>query len=896
MNLKNLLILLTLLFHSLLSGVYGQKGAVYLQHYGNPIPHLTTQNKAIVQTTWGTMLMANAQGALQYDGHGWQLIDTKATLHVLCPDNDRIYTAGRTSAGYLEKQPAGQLKYINLTAKHKQLPQIKGNFNFIGKTSRYIYFLSKKLLIQFSKKQNKITQFWQSEVKQPFQGLLVFKEQVLVNIAGRGFQQLKKENTQYKLVATTAGAKFKNINVTSTFAGKASLFFTTSDNRVYRYNGNSWKQLKLADQKYLQEHTLTTGQLIANKYLALGTLGGGVLLVNIDNGKTLYVINNQTGLPDDEVLAIGTDHQKGLWIAHPLGISRAALNIPVANFNYYSGLVGNMTAVTRWNNQLYVATTQGLFYLQKTKTYADLIKYVTIEQARAEKNRPIVTKVITEKGGGTVVGNLINKAFGRKKRKIVKYVRPKQVTKTSTKATETLLKKQLYALKSFPYFYQKVKGFEGKINHLLALPDQLLIGSNNGLFTYKNRQVSSLIPGVYINQIKPSKNSLYIATQKGVLSLRKQGSNWALHENFAKIRTPVHSVALIGNELWVGSENQVIKVVLNAKGKYQSQQIFDLPQNYLEKVQLTSIKNKPILFLSDGVYRFNAQKKRFEKDELLKATHLPYQVIQRQKEKSWTNIQHQWVNMQNIDKAPYLALFDRITDIYQEKNNLWVIHDNVLHRIRLAYIRNRRPMKVLINKVANHLNKELPLDKIKLYQGTKAYGLTIDFSVPYYLDETSIEYQYRIKGTYKGWSRWQKTPRITLNFLPQGKHLLEIRARNSLGQGSEIKQLSVKVIPPFWKTWWFYLMEICVLLSLMLAAALSSRFSKYDRYSYILTFVTIITVFEFIVLMFEPSVDDFSGGVPVFKLFMNIILAISLNPIERKLAAWLSKNKHNMHA
>ena len=131
--------------------------------------------------------------------------------------------------------------------------------------------------------------------------------------------------------------------------------------------------------------------------------------------------------------------------------------------------------------------------------------------------------------------------------------------------------------------------------------------------------------------------------------------------------------------------------------------------------------------------------------------------------------------------------------------------------------------------------------------------------------------------------------------LPRGKHTIELKARNGLGEESSIKDVKVRIIPPFWKTWWFYLIEIVVLLSLVFASAASSRFQKFERYSYILTFVTIITVFEFIVLSLEPSVDEFSGGVPVFKLFMNIILAISLNPIERKLAMWLSKSKHRSY-
>lgn len=896
MKFRILLILPTLLV-TLLSGAYAQKGAVFLQHYGNPVSNLTTQNNAIVQTEQGTMLVANAQGVLHYNGQQWQRIDTKATVYALLTDSVRVFTAGRTSFGYLQRQPTGQFKYTGLSDSSKKLPKAKGNFHFIAKTSKHVYFLSEQLLVQVNKQPLEISQVWQSKPNEEYTGLVTFNEKVFVNVAGKGLHQL----TGKQLTPTTKGskgAKFKDIQVTSVFASRFVPFFTADNNFLYRYDGTLWQKVKLADQKYLEEHTLTTGNVIGDRYIALGTVDGGVLVVELKSGKTLFSINAQTGLPDDEILAIGTDQQLGLWVAHSLGISRAALNVPVRGFGHYPGLVGNKTAVTRWEDKMYVATNEGVFYLQKTKTYAELIKHITKEKDRAEENQPVVTRVVTESGGGTVVGNLINKAFGRKKRrKITYHKQPKRVVKTNTKTTKALLHKQLYNLRSFPYFYQKVNGFDGKVNQLLALPDQLLIGSSNGLYAYKNKVVVSVLPQVYVHQMKYVDNTLYLATHLGAISLQNKAGTWVIQERFANIKLPVYSVAKIKNELWLGSENKAVKVQLGAAGKYQHHQTYELPQNYLENVQLANLQNKPVLFLSDGVYRLDASKNKFERDKLLKMQHVPYQTIQHQDGRVWTNFQQHWVNMQNLTQATYLSLLGNVSDIYQdEKNNLWVIHENDLHRVVLAQGRKIKPLSILINQVFNHQGKALPSDNIKINQGTKAYGINLVLSVPYYLGEGSVQYQYRIKGQSKNWSKWQNSPQLTFNMLPRGRHTLEIKARNGLGLESEVKQVKIRIVPPFWKTWWFYLIEILVLLSLVMASAASSRFEQFERYSYILTFVTIITVFEFIVLSLEPSVDDFSGGVPVFKLFMNIFLAISLNPIERKLARWLSKNKHRMHA
>ncbi|OJJ14941.1 hypothetical protein BKI52_41040 [marine bacterium AO1-C] len=899
MNWRSLLFLPAIII-TFLTKTNAQTGALYVQHYGTPITHLTNQNRAFATTNQGTMMVANAQGALHYDGENWQLLDTKATLYALLSDSNRVYTGGRSSFGYLERQNTGKYKYFNLTNADKKMPPVKGNFWLIGSNQQHVYFLSEKLLVQFDKKEGKVTKFWAAKKGQPYTGLVVWQKKIFVNIGGKGLHQLV--NGAFKLF--TQGGNFKDIQMTSVFTSKYLPFFTANNNFLYRYDGTVWRKVPIKDQEYLNKHTLTTGSISNDRYVALGTLDGGVVLLDIyEKTKTLHIINNQTGLLDDEIFSLGYDQQAGLWIAHPLGISRAAMNLPIRSFQHYPGVVGNLTAVTRWQNKLYVATTEGVFYLQKTKNYQDLVKYVTTQQENTTKEEePVVTKIIKEKGGGTVVGNFLNKTFGKKKEQVVIIRKPKVTRKKNVqtqKTTERLLQQQIYALKSFPYFFQKVNGFEGKVNRLLALPNQLLIGSSKGLYQYQNNTITEILPNVYVNQLKLDNNTLNIATNSGLRRVQKNGNGWKVVSGFAQVKTPVYSLVQIGQQIWLGSENEVMKVTLNAQGAYQGMQHYALPQYYLEKVQLAAIKNQPVLFLSDGMYRLNKKGDKFAKDTTTKAKRLPYQTIQGQGNEVWTDIQRKWVNIQEKGGAAYLALFGKIDDIYQDtkKNQLWVVHQNLLHSIPDTVNTSKaKSLEVLIHSVTNLKNKELSLDKIRLRQGTKAYGLKIQMSLPYYLDENSVEYQYRIKGLTRGWTPWQKSPELLLNLLPRGKHTLEIKARNGLGQESTIKQLKIRVIPPFWKTWWFFLIEISVLVALLLAAALSSRFSKFERYSYILTFVTIITVFEFVVLSLEPSVDDFSGGVPVLKLAVNIILAISLNPIERRLAAWLSKNKYKMHA
>ncbi len=64
-----------------------------------------------------------------------------------------------------------------------------------------------------------------------------------------------------------------------------------------------------------------------------------------------------------------------------------------------------------------------------------------------------------------------------------------------------------------------------------------------------------------------------------------------------------------------------------------------------------------------------------------------------------------------------------------------------------------------------------------------------------------------------------------------------------------------------------------------------------SKFAEIVALITIITVFEFLIMIVEPMFEEYTGGVPVFQLAMNILLALSLNPAEAFIRKQLKKTK-----
>ena len=100
------------------------------------------------------------------------------------------------------------------------------------------------------------------------------------------------------------------------------------------------------------------------------------------------------------------------------------------------------------------------------------------------------------------------------------------------------------------------------------------------------------------------------------------------------------------------------------------------------------------------------------------------------------------------------------------------------------------------------------LNQIELKESDKAFS--VEFSALCYNMADKIKYAYRLKGFDNNWTEVGSDRRFA-NFtnIKYGDYELEIRCTNTDGIWSdEATTLHIKVIPPFYKTWWFLLLFI----------------------------------------------------------------------------------------
>jgi hypothetical protein len=116
-----------------------------------------------------------------------------------------------------------------------------------------------------------------------------------------------------------------------------------------------------------------------------------------------------------------------------------------------------------------------------------------------------------------------------------------------------------------------------------------------------------------------------------------------------------------------------------------------------------------------------------------------------------------------------------------------------------------------------------------------------------------VNYKFRLAEFEKDWSPVNKSTIATYANLNPGKYTFEVLAANNDGVwNTNPTQFSFVIIPPFWETYWYYAVQVTILISLIGLTFYLNRSRKGNKFATILLFVSIFVIFEFINNQIEP--------------------------------------------
>lgn len=116
---------------------------------------------------------------------------------------------------------------------------------------------------------------------------------------------------------------------------------------------------------------------------------------------------------------------------------------------------------------------------------------------------------------------------------------------------------------------------------------------------------------------------------------------------------------------------------------------------------------------------------------------------------------------------------------------------------------NNVPIEADASYISRHSDDQIQEIKLPFNKAT----LSLDFVALEYTSPDKISYAYRLEGRDDGWIYTGRSRSVNYTSLHEGKYAFKVRATDTDGAwtGRE-QQLTILVLPPWYRSWWAYLM------------------------------------------------------------------------------------------
>ncbi len=316
------------------------------------------ENWAMVQDQRGIIYVGNDWGILEYDGVSWRLIPTPGNTSALSLAVDRngtVYVGLENDFGYLGSDSIGQISYISLSHLLPALEEKVSDVWKVHATGEGVYFLTIHHLYRYRKGKIRTWDITVSALS------TVIDDTVYFGQWEAGIMRLI-DDSLHILPGSEQFARLQNYLMLP-LPGKSGKLLATREQGLYLYQNGVFTSLSSPANAFLKQNQLYSYAELPGNRLALGTIRGGVLIID-NTGKVLHKVDIRQGLPDQTIVDAYADRHGSLWLAHLNGITRIDLSCNISRFTEEDGLQGSILAIERHREQLYAATQLGVYLLR----------------------------------------------------------------------------------------------------------------------------------------------------------------------------------------------------------------------------------------------------------------------------------------------------------------------------------------------------------------------------------------------------------------------------------------------------------------------------------------------------------------------------------------------------
>ena len=715
------------------------------------------QNWDIKQDQNGIIYVANNEGLLSFDGRNWNLYSLPNKTIVrsveIGPDN-KIYVGGQDELGYFVTGNLGMLQYFSLinliAAKDKSFGDVWDIVTFknevVFRSTNKIFKLSNNTIASFNP-----TSEW---------GYLgVCNDQMFAHDFKSGLKLF--ENGVWKPVQQVSSIPGNDPVTGILSVNKDSILITTLKSGLFIYSNNAITKLASVNNALFESERIYAATKVNTNLIALATNNSGIFITDL-KGNIIQSYSAKEGLQNNNVLSIFLDRQSNLWLGLDNGIDLIAYNNAIKQINPASQDGSGYTALI-YNKKLFVGTSNGLYSvaLQPMKDLS------------------------FNKGNFTLVNNT-----------------------------------------------------KGQTWTLAEINEQLLLGNHEGAFVIKDNaavQVSStrgfwsFLP---LSNTFPT-SQVVAGNYNGLSFFEYTGNKFMQSANVPGFNESSRYIAIDNEDnIWVSQPyHGVFRITKKKNGSF-------VTQVYAEKKGLPSIlnnhvykiKNELLAATEKGIYSYNSLKDSFEPAPFYTKL-LGNQSIRYLKEDKAGNtwfIHEKTLGVIDMSgKEPNIYYLPELNNkmlsgfefIYPvDENNIFLGGEKGFYHINYEkYKKTNTKLQVQLRVVTityktdslifggyfsgvndKQIQRAADIPQIN----HKWSSIHLEFSSSLFGNLSNLEYSYKLNGFDKNWSDWSKKSEKDYTNLSAGKYIFQVKARNNLGNESEIALYAFTLLPPWYKSLW----------------------------------------------------------------------------------------------
>src|SRR5579871_1279289 len=353
-----------------------------------------------------------------------------------------------------------------------------------------------------------------------------------------------------------------------------------------------------------------------------------------------------------------------------------------------------------------------------------------------------------------------------------------------------------------------------------------VLDMHTGRFT--NRIIPEFEKRTIMFIVKDQKKNFWLALHNGFLAKWSNDSNkFSVFKNlYHDNENNIHAIDGIctdkKNNIWVGAgddaldcfgetKNTIIKSVLNQ-----------------HHIILLSLLNDSVIMggtLNQGLflYNINSGQSNFFTTENGLSSNIVFGALADDKNNVWilTNESIEMLNLSSkrvtkfgIDDGIRDHVFERVFYKLQNGTILAAANSGAIY-FNPDSIRSVPPPPDVTITGLRISQKDISVDSalqyIKIKLPYNQNSIAVEFASLSFRERKNIQYYYKLEGTDQDWINAGEQHSVTYANLPTGNYMFKVMAKNRDGfESNHITSLIIVVDPPWWKTWWAFLIWVII--------------------------------------------------------------------------------------